>query len=67
MDMGTTMDLMPTFCKLSGSKLPNDRIYDGYDISPALLGTGESPRDIVFITGENRFMLFERENTKPIL
>lgn len=48
MEMGTTMDLMPTFSKLSGSKLPDDRFYDGYDISPVLLGIGESPRDEVF-------------------
>ena len=47
-DMGTTMDLMPTICEMSGIKLPDDRVYDGYDISPALLGTGESPRDEVF-------------------
>jgi arylsulfatase A len=48
MEMGTTMDLMPTFCKLSGAKLPTDRIYDGYDISPVLYGAAESPRDVVF-------------------
>ena len=48
MDMGTTMDLLPTFCQLSGTQLPNDRIYDGYDISPLLLGTGKSKRDVVF-------------------
>jgi arylsulfatase A-like enzyme len=48
MDMATTMDLLPTFCKLSGTKLPGDRVYDGYDISPLLLGTGKSERDVVF-------------------
>ena len=25
-----------------------DRIYDGYDISPVMFGTGPSPRDIVY-------------------
>ena len=48
MDIGTTMDLLPTFCKLSDTKLPNDRVYDGYDISPLFFGTGKSQRDIVF-------------------
>lgn len=48
MDMATTMDLLPTFCKLSGIDLPNDRIYDGYDISPLFFGTGKSLRDVVF-------------------
>ena len=48
MDMATTMDLLPTFCKLSGTELPGDRVYDGYDISPLLFGSGKSPRDVVF-------------------
>jgi arylsulfatase A len=48
MDMATTMDLMPTFCKLSGTELPGDRVYDGYDISPLITGTGKSERDVVF-------------------
>ena len=48
MEMGTTMDLLPTFCSLSGTKLPDDRVYDGYDVSPLLFGTGKSPRNEVF-------------------
>jgi arylsulfatase A-like enzyme len=48
MEMGTTMDLLPTFCSLSNTKLPDDRVYDGYDISPLLFGTGKSDRDEVF-------------------
>ncbi len=48
MEMGTTMDLLPTFCELSGTPLPEDRIYDGYDISPLLLGTGGGEREVVF-------------------
>ena len=48
MDMATTMDLLPTFSKLANANLPNDRIYDGYDISPVLFGTGKDPRDVVF-------------------
>ena len=38
MEMGTTMDLLPTFCKLAGSSTPSDRTLDGYDISPLLFG-----------------------------
>lgn len=48
MDMATTMDLLPAFCSLSNTQLPDDRIYDGYDVSPLILGTGKSPRDVVF-------------------
>jgi len=48
MELGTTMDLLPTFCSLANIELPGDRIYDGYDLSPVLTGTGESPRDVVY-------------------
>jgi len=48
MEMGTTMDLLPTLCKLANITLPDDRIYDGYDISPVMFGTGPNPRDVVF-------------------
>lgn len=47
-DMATTMDLLPTFCAISGTDLPDDRVYDGYDISPLLRGTGKSERETVF-------------------
>ena len=48
MELGTTMDLLPTFCKLADIDLADDRIYDGYDISPVIFGTGSNPRDIVY-------------------
>jgi len=48
MDIATSMDLLPTICKLANVKLRKDRIYDGYDISQVLFGTGKDPRDIVF-------------------
>lgn len=47
-ELGATLDLLPTFCKLANVTLPDDRVYDGYDISPVITGTGKSPRDVVF-------------------
>lgn len=47
-DMGSTLDLFPTFVKLAGGQIPDDRTYDGVDISPALFGTGPSGRDEMF-------------------
>lgn len=47
-EMATTMDLLPTFCRLANIPVPDDRTYDGYDISPVILGTGPNPRDVVF-------------------
>lgn len=48
MDAGTTMDLFPTFSVLAGIPMPKDRIYDGYDLSKVICGTGKSGRDIVY-------------------
>ena len=47
-DMGSTLDLLPTICKLSGTTVPDDRTYDGYDISTVLSGKGRSPRNEMF-------------------
>ena len=48
MELGTTMDLLPTFCALSGAKPPADRVLDGYDLSGLILGKSEKgPRNSV--------------------
>jgi len=47
-EMGSTLDFLPTICSLAGAKLPDENILDGMDISPALLGTGRSPRNVMF-------------------
>ena len=58
MDLGTTMDLLPTICKLTGIELPDDRVYDGYDISDVLLEKQASPRNTVFYyRGERVFAI----------
>ncbi len=44
-EMGSTLDLLPTIAGLAGAKIPADRAIDGFDLSGALLGTAESPRD----------------------
>ncbi len=48
MEIGSTLDLLPTFCSLSGISLSNDRIYDGYDLSPILKGSRQAVRDEIF-------------------
>jgi arylsulfatase A-like enzyme len=53
-DMGSTLDLLPTFCALAGVEPPGDRILDGHDLGPTLRGEGPSPRDE---------MLFYRKTT----
>jgi len=38
-----TLDILPTAVALAGSELPGDRVYDGVDIMPHLLG--EKPQE----------------------
>ncbi len=37
-ELSTTMDLLPTFAKLAGGIIPQDRIIDGHDIRPLIQG-----------------------------
>ena len=46
-DLGSTMDLLPTFCALAGVAAPSDRMLDGYDLSAVLHGKGSSPRKLM--------------------
>jgi len=41
------MDLFPTFVKLAGGAVPEDRILDGVDQSAMLLENRDSPRNIL--------------------
>jgi arylsulfatase A-like enzyme len=55
-DMGSTLDLLPTFVSLAGGTAPADRVLDGHDLSPVLSGTGPSPRkEMFFYHGEQLF------------
>ncbi len=48
-ELATTMDFLPTFCRLAGVKAPGDRIIDGHDIMPILSGeTGAFSRQKAF-------------------
>lgn len=44
----TAMDILPTFAKLIGAELPDDRIIDGKDILPVLTDGAESPHEYFF-------------------
>lgn len=44
----STLDLLPTAAALAGSGVPTDRVMDGYDLAPLLLGEGPGPREEMF-------------------
>lgn len=44
----TAMDLLPTFAKLAGAKIPSDRVLDGKDIWPVLAESAKSPHRAFF-------------------
>lgn len=68
--MGSTLDLLPTFCSLAGAAVPADRPYDGYDLSALLKGENETPRnemyyyhgDRVFAARKGEFKLYFYSN-----
>lgn len=46
--LGCTMDIFTTCLTLAGAQLPSNRIIDGVDMSPLLLGSGKGNRDTMF-------------------
>ena len=38
-----SLDVMPTVCAAAGAELPDDRVYDGRDMLPAILGQANEP------------------------
>ena len=46
--IGSGLDLLPTAASLARTATPNGRAFDGVDLSPALKGTGPSPRTELF-------------------
>jgi len=54
-EVTATLDLLPTFAKLAGSKAPDDRPIDGKDIRPLLFGEpgAKSPHEYYFFPHGN--------------
>ena len=49
-EIATTMDILPTFARLGGGKVPHDRVIDGHDISVLMHGEegATSPTEAFF-------------------
>ena len=56
-ELGSTLDLLPTFVSLAGGEIATDRTYDGYDLSDFLLGKSDtSPRkEMYYYHGQKLF------------
>ncbi len=52
-ELMTTMDLLPTFAKLAGAEIPDDRVIDGKDTWPVLTGKEKSPHEAFFYHRQN--------------
>ena len=44
----TTLDLFPTLMELANINIPDDRIYDGVDLTPVLANRKKAVKDVVF-------------------
>ena len=47
-NMGSTLDLLPTFCEMAGVSLPTDRVYDGSSLLSMLKDPTDSVRDVFY-------------------
>ncbi len=63
-DLGSTMDIYTTVCRLAGASVPDDRIVDGMDLSPALLESGNSPRKVVIYYNGTRVFAIRKGSFK---
>lgn len=46
--LASTMDVMATCAKISGGKIPQDRVLDSYDLSSVLFENGASDREAIY-------------------
>ena len=60
----TTMDLLPTFARLAGAKVPADRVIDGKDIWSTLSGEAETPHEAFFYHRANALQAVRSGNWK---
>jgi len=60
LDIGATLDLMPTIAALTGTRLPADRESDGVDLSPVLLRGARSPRETFAFWRDHELYAFRK-------
>ncbi|MEO2022784.1 MAG: sulfatase/phosphatase domain-containing protein, partial [Pirellulaceae bacterium] len=65
-ELTTAMDLHPTFARMAGKSMPTDRVIDGKDIGPILLGKpgAKTPHDRFFYQQGGRLAAVRSGNWK---
>ena len=59
-EMMTTMDILPTFTRLAAAELPEDRMIDGFNIAPLLLGSPHAT------SPTKAFYYYQRDQLKAV-
>lgn len=62
--LGSALDMLPTLASMAGVALPEDRHYDGYDLTAVLTGRGDSPRKEMFFYHGTRIFAARRGDYK---
>lgn len=65
--IGSTLDILPTFCQLANVELPSDRIYDGYDLSGIWENREVNPRREMFYYHTDQLFAVRRGDYKMYL
>ena len=64
----STIDLFPTICNLIGAGVPDDRIIDGKDILPLIIGESDkSPHEVFYCFHDGNLKAVRNERWKLIL
>jgi len=58
--MGSTLDILPTFCQLSGISAPVDRVLDGVDLSSSLMKKTASPRKVMYFYRDTKLFAIRK-------
>ncbi len=55
-ELASTLDLLPTFASMSGAKLPDDLVHDGFDLTNLWVDQRPSERESMFYYRDQRLM-----------
>ncbi len=67
-EMMATLDMLPTFARLAGAKIPKDRVIDGLDQSDFVTGkTDKSTRSTFYYYVKNNLQAVRRDKWKLVL